>query len=516
LINEANLPQITGKVTLNMKNKAFEDFYPRVLNIANAKALCDSLLDKSIIIYGSTEYGTAVRNYYLTLGKDIVCFCDRDETKQAFGNFGKEVISPEQLPGKIDDNTAVLNVVQLKKTQTVINENLIRLGIPENIIYQLEFGPAKRPIPVPIDVDSKDISNFDKPLLDDKFYTPCAIPQTDKVGVFMKVYRPPHQYLIRAIQSVREQSYKNLKLTIAANDCLPETLALLYKYAEIDKRIEIINNPHNTWAVWEPETAAIYAKIAEHFTSDGDYFCTIDNDDYYAPDFLEKTVEVMRREHPDVVQAGAQVYKADGPESVCSFVMPFTEKTYSGNEKMGEYLWFYGVHHVIIWGKLYTKKAMDLHFKFATGGDDGKGSVITPDNIWTDDWLYIHHLFPLLEKVSVIPDEMYFWTRHKASFLTKQPLSICFFCYAILKPYIYEYLKDYPERDGIWDYMIHIMGYYLGVDQIEEYIDEAPNEVREALLKIRAYINENFTGKALAGGYRRIDELLYRLEEKKK
>jgi glycosyltransferase involved in cell wall biosynthesis len=322
---------------------------------------------------------------------------------------------------------------------------------------------------------------------------------------------PPLRCHIRAIQSVREQSYKNLKLTIAANDCLPETLDLLQKYAEIDERIEIINNPHNTWAVWEPETAAIYAKITEHFTSEGDYFCTIDNDDYYAPDFLERTVEVMRRERPDIVGAGSHMYYEDGPESLCSFVVPFTDRTFSGKEEVGKYLWLYGVHNVIIWGKLYTKKAMDLHFKFATGGDDGKGSVITPDNIWRDDWLYINHLIPLLEKVSVIPDEMYFWTRHKASFLTKLPLSTHFFGYAILKPYIYEYLKDFPERDDIWDYMIYTLGFCIGIFHIEDYMNKAPLEAKDALLKIRAYINENFTGKALEGGNKRIDDLLCRL-----
>jgi glycosyltransferase involved in cell wall biosynthesis len=496
-----------------MKNNTFENFYPRVLNIAKAKMLCDSLLEKSVVIYGSTEYGTAVRNYFITAGKDIVCFCDRDETKQAFESFGKDVISPEELPGVLTENSAVLIAAQLGHTQAAIKESLIRLGIPKNIIYSLEFESAKRPIPVPARADSRDISDFDKPLLCEKFYKPCAIPQTDKVGVFMKVYRPPIQYLIRAIQSVREQSYRNLKLTVAANDCLPETLELLYKYAEIDDRIEIINNPHNTWAVWEPETAAIYAKIAEHFTSEGDYFCTIDNDDYYAPDFLERTVEVMRRERPDVVGAGAHTYFEDGSESICSFVVPFTEKTFAGKEAIGKYLWLYGVHNVIIWGKLYTKKAMDLHFKFATGGDDGKGSVITPDNIWRDDRLYINHLIPLLEKVSVIPDEMYFWTRHKASFLTKLPLSTHFFGYAILKPYIYEYLKDFPEKDDIWDYMICILGFWHGVNQIEEYTGEAPNEVEAALLKIREYINENFSGKALSGANKRIDDIISKIKK---
>jgi hypothetical protein len=56
--------------------------------------------------------------------------------------------------------------------------------------------------------------------------------------------------------------------------------------------------------------------------------------------------------------------------------------------------------------------------------------------------------------------------------------------------------------------MIYIMGFSLGVEQIENYMFEAPTEARDALLNIRKYINENFTGKALEGGNRRIDNLL--------
>jgi glycosyltransferase involved in cell wall biosynthesis len=493
-----------------MSNNAFSLFYPDVIDKEYLSELYKNIKDKSVIVYGAGIYGWTIRSNLCDLGNDITCFCDRDPLKQSFEYFGKTVTPPEKLSDIITENTVVIIALgpQLAADFGKIKDSLAALGVSENIIFALRYKKADRPIPVPINPQSNDTADFDKPLLPETFYKPCAILQNDKVGVFMKVYRASAVYIIRAVRSILEQSYKNLKLTIAANDCLPETLELLRKLAATDKRIDLIENPHNTWAVWEPETAAVYAKIAERFTSEGDYFCIIDNDDYYYPDFIEKTVEVIRREGADVVEAGAAVYSEDGPKTVFSYVSPQSEINFEGKKVVSDYLLRYSIFNNAMWSKLYTKKAMDLHFKYITGGDDGKGSAVTPENIWVDDYLYTVHLFVQQKKVSIIPDPMYFWTWHKSSFLTSQRIQDCFFTYAGLKPFIYDYLRGYNEKDDIWDFIIHHMGFYQGINQIEKAACEYPEETKKALNNIREYVNINFSGKPRKAANKRIDDML--------
>jgi glycosyltransferase involved in cell wall biosynthesis len=490
-----------------MSNNSYTLFYPRFPDTEKAQTLCESILDKSVIIYGIDLYGLAFMGNLADMGKEIECFCDPNPLKQSFNYFGRSVISPKQLPERINENTAVVIALlpqAVPNTETVRKE-LIARGIPDNQIFELEFSENEIVIPVPVNPKSNDIADFDKPLLPETFYKPCAILQTDKVGVFMKVYRASAVYIIRAIRSVLEQSYKNIKLTIAANDCLPETLELLRKFAETDNRIDLIENPHNTWAVWEAETAAVYKNITDRFLSDGEYFCLLDNDDYYKPDFIERTVEIIRREGSDVVEAGAYAYREEGIEGLYSFVMPFCEKSLSGKEGIGQYLSQYGVHNTVMWGKLWTKNAMQLHFDFVTNG--GKGSIITPETIWTDDYIYINHLFPQLKKITIIPDNMYFWTRRSASFTGSPDISSCFFSYAILKPYICEYLHDFPEKDPLWDYLIYHMGFYLGVNLLLKQAATKP-ALKNALLKIKDYADNNFGEAQKVAADRRIDELI--------
>jgi glycosyltransferase involved in cell wall biosynthesis len=481
-----------------MRYKNFTDYFPETLDVSAAQSLCETLKERDVFVYGIDIYGLSVMNNLRDLGGDIVCFVDPNPLKQSFTYFGKKVISPDKLPGLVNangNNPAVIIALQphSKPSADEIKASLISAGIAEEIIFSLAFSKADRPIPVPIDVDSEDISDFDieKPLLPERFYKPCGISEDDKIGVFIKVYRAPAQYIIRAVGSLREQSYRNIKITLLANDCDTETLALLRKFKSADKRIDLVENPHNTWAIWQKETAAIYKKITDEFLSDCDYHFFCDNDDYYAPDFLEKTVSAMRKTKADVVCAGSYVYREDGPSGLYSFVPAFCEKHFSRDE-MGKYLSEYGIHSPVMWGKLWSKKAIHLHFDFVLCGEDGGGTVITPETIWTDDYIYINHLFPALENVTVIPDICYFWTRRGASFSGSPDISSCFFSYAALLPFLEKYLADFAQKDDILKYLICHSGFYLGINLLIKQIQTKPGEVKTALLKIKKYADENY------------------------
>jgi glycosyltransferase involved in cell wall biosynthesis len=495
-----------------MRNENFSKFYPELLDTAAAQALCETLKNSDIYVWGIDIYGLAFLSNFRDQGSDIVCFVDPNPLKQAFDYFGKKVISPEDLPKKIRENTGNCAVVIALPPNSTPGDNeaknsLIAAGVPEKIICSLTFNKAIRPIPVPKNPENTDISDFDKLLLPSEFYTPCSIFEKEKIGVLMKVYRAPPQYIIRAVQSLREQSYKNIKITLLANDCLPETLTLLRAYRDLDNRIELIENPHNTWAIWEKENAAIYKKNIDRFLSDGDFFFLCDNDDYYAPDFLEKTIAVMRREDADFVGASAYVYREAGPTGLYSFVPPFSRKNFSGTVQIGNYLAEYGIQSPVIWGKLWSKKTIRSHFDFVLNGD-GDSTIITPETIWTDDYIYINHLIPTLKKIAINPDLCYFWTRRGSSYTGNPDISSCFFSYAVLLPIVSNYLDNIAQKNDIMDYLLCHMGFYLGINLLERQIKSKPQEVKTALLKIKNYAAKNCNKEIIDAVKIKIDELL--------
>jgi glycosyltransferase involved in cell wall biosynthesis len=494
-----------------VRNENFTEFYPEVLDFKAAESLVKTLKNRDIYVWGIDIYGIAFLSNVLDAGGDIVCFVDPNPLKQSFNYFGKEVISPEKLPELIsanNNNPAIIIALQphIKPNAEEIKNSLIAAGISENIIYSLEFIKAKRPIPVPINADDCDFSDFDKPLLKSDYYKPCTISQEDKIGVLIKVYRAPPQYIIRAVNSLREQSYGNIKITLLANDCTAETLALIRSFRDIDARIDLIENPHNTWTIWKPETAAIYKEITDKFLGDCDYHFFCDNDDYYAPDFLEKTVAEMRKTQADVICTGSYVYREEGPSGLYSFVPAFCKKYFSHYE-IGKYLSEYGIHSPVMWGKLWTKKAVSLHFDFVFCGEDGCGTVITPETIWTDDYIYINHLFPELDKVAVIPDICYFWTRRSSSFTGNPDISSCFFSYTALFPFIDKYLESFSEKDEIKNYILYHCAFYLGTNVLLKRKITNNEDIASALERIKQYVEENFPSRQKIAALRRIKEI---------
>lgn len=111
------------------------------------------------------------------------------------------------------------------------------------------------------------------------------------VSVIMPAYNA-EKYVGFAIQSILEQTYKDLEL-IVINDCsTDDTKSVIQTYLEKDERVRLIDNPHNM-------------KIARSLnrgieSSKGKYIARMDADDWSYPYRIEKQVELMEND-PEIV-----------------------------------------------------------------------------------------------------------------------------------------------------------------------------------------------------------------------
>lgn len=115
------------------------------------------------------------------------------------------------------------------------------------------------------------------------------------VSIIIPVYNV-EEYLDECIQSVINQTYKNLEIWIVDDGSKDSSGKMCDKYKEKDSRIKVIHKPNG--GLSSARNAAL-DKIT------GEYVFFLDSDDYIALDFIETHLELMIKNDADVVMGTA-------------------------------------------------------------------------------------------------------------------------------------------------------------------------------------------------------------------
>lgn len=120
-----------------------------------------------------------------------------------------------------------------------------------------------------------------------------------KVAIIMPVYNGG-EYLDTSIQSVLNQSYRDFQLICVNDSSTDNSLEILDKYASIDNRVVYLTKENAG-----PGLALNYGIE----NSQSDYLCFLDQDDKYAPDYLEKMVDAIEKTSLDMCMCNAYFWK---------------------------------------------------------------------------------------------------------------------------------------------------------------------------------------------------------------
>lgn len=123
------------------------------------------------------------------------------------------------------------------------------------------------------------------------------------VSVIIPIYNT-EKYLEKCIESVINQTFKNLEI-ILINDCSTDgSLEIIKKYEKIDKRIKVINLLKN---VGQRKGRNIGYDNAEK-----EYITNIDSDDFLEEDAIEKNFNFMKKNDLDIVIYDMYYFFEDG------------------------------------------------------------------------------------------------------------------------------------------------------------------------------------------------------------
>lgn len=129
------------------------------------------------------------------------------------------------------------------------------------------------------------------------------------VSVGLPVYNGEN-YLRTAIESILNQTFRNLELIITDNASTDATQAICQAYAASDERVRYVRNPKNMGAAYNYNLTVELAK--------GRYFRWNAHDDYCAPTSLEVCVTALDR-HPDVIMAYSRTILIDEHDDVIEY-----------------------------------------------------------------------------------------------------------------------------------------------------------------------------------------------------
>lgn len=110
----------------------------------------------------------------------------------------------------------------------------------------------------------------------------------------------------RTVESVLTQTEQSWILYIIDNGSTDRTWEIVEQYAATDSRIVLLKNKMNN--VSEPGNT--HLEIIEKL-DDNDYFCVLDSDDTYEPNFLEKTLQFAIKNRLDIAACGTQMYSQE-------------------------------------------------------------------------------------------------------------------------------------------------------------------------------------------------------------
>ena len=204
-----------------------------------------------------------------------------------------------------------------------------------------------------------------------------------KISIIVPVYNV-QKYLDKCIQSIINQTYKNIEIILVNDGSTDNSGIICEKYADIDSRIIYINKQNGGLSS---------ARNSGLDVCCGDYIGFVDSDDYIDPSMYEKMFSFMINEDCDIVECGVN-YCTD---TEVEYFRIQDNEVVSGKEALKRHLDITSkllLPRTAVWSKLYKRRFWSEN-RFPLGH-------VHEDYLLTCKDLYI------AEKVGLLKEGLYF------------------------------------------------------------------------------------------------------------
>ena len=215
------------------------------------------------------------------------------------------------------------------------------------------------------------------------------------ISVIIPVYnvRP---YLPESLNSVMNQTYRNLEIIIIDDGSTDGSGQLCDYYANIDKRIKVVHQENKGLS---------NARNVGLSMRSGDAVAFLDSDDVYHPEYVEKMVNAMIRDNVDMVVCKYSIHEIADKNKYIKWgrKLPGIKAGIYNNYEAIQALYYHKLNFSV-WNKLYRTNLWD--------------KIVFPDGHVYEDIVVAYKIIELCTAISVINDSLYIYRKHSESIST--------------------------------------------------------------------------------------------------
>ena len=209
----------------------------------------------------------------------------------------------------------------------------------------------------------------------------------EKISVIVPIYNV-EKYLERCIESIINQTYKNLEI-ILVDDGSPDNCGnICERYAQKDNRIIVIHKENG--GLSDARNAGL--KIAT-----GEYISYIDSDDYIDNDMYEYMMKEMSKENADIAICGTKV---DFENGITKLKENKEKEILNAKEALIK-LNSFSSFDMAVWNKIYKRNIVSgIEFPIAKT---------------SEDYFVMYQYFDRAKKIVVLPQAKYHYIQRENS-----------------------------------------------------------------------------------------------------
>ena len=208
----------------------------------------------------------------------------------------------------------------------------------------------------------------------------------EKISIIIPIYNSEN-YLKQCIESIVNQSYKNIEIILIDDGSTDESLKICNEFAKKDHRIKVYKGKH--------EGVAVSRNIGID-NSTGECICFVDSDDIIDSNYVDILITLLHKYNSDIAEADFGLLNQKNKKT------KNREHLYTATEMMHRLYEKDGIRTGIITNKLYKKYIFEeLRFE---------------KNIVNEDDFIIHKIFfETNGKIATTDLKLYWYRQHKQS-----------------------------------------------------------------------------------------------------
>ena len=201
------------------------------------------------------------------------------------------------------------------------------------------------------------------------------------ISIIIPVYKV-EKYLKQCLDSVINQTYRNLEIICINDDSPDNSLKILEEYKEKDKRIKIINQENQGLAG---------ARNTGIDSAQGEFIFFLDSDDDLPLNAIEKLYNKQKEKNADIVIGGRNIVTEKRKVQFLpkEYDKPLEFKEYISNSfKIGDF-------RAVAWGKLYKTKIIKENLLYF------------PKGMLYEDLLFVMKYLYYSSKIIILSESIY-------------------------------------------------------------------------------------------------------------